>query len=161
MHESNHFVRRFIRIGQNISETKTSEHFFTKEGKEIIENLDDTEGGEIMSKILFGKNLITLNIFQILYLLNLNNWNQNRKEFHMGFSRCKNLNVDEHIANLKNLFKEDFTDEINELVQETLFSRSESQMSYQNIYEEKSFVGVELGRCMISIGRENDPDYNV
>lgn len=157
----NHFVRRYNKRGENTEDSKTSENFYGSNVKqEVLKH--PMEGGEIMSNMIFGENLIALDIFRILYVLNFKNWEKSLDEFKTGFSECKKINVDECIENMKDLLDEDFTYEIKELVTEASETAIISQTVYNKFLDyKKNPTRVEVGRCLISIGREKNKNYNL
>ena len=67
-----------------INHTNQSLIFFKGNDKNLF-NTPEREGGENFECLLFGKIMGNINLFQSLYLLNENNYDQNVDEFRQNF----------------------------------------------------------------------------
>ena len=63
------------------------------------------ESGRFIEIKLFGKRMKTLNLFQILYILDIDNYQKDYKEFNLNFQKIDNFSISE---NFFNMFKRHF-----------------------------------------------------
>ena len=72
-----------------------------------IENKE--ESGRFIEIKLFGKRMNTLNLFQILYILDIDNYKKDYKEFSLDFQKIDKYDISE---NFFNIFKKHFEIEL-------------------------------------------------
>ena len=163
IHESIHFLRRYKYQGKEKSLYSIKEEFIAKK-KSIV-----NEGGEKMSFEIFGIDTIEdLNIFQVLYILNINNWKKGLKEFEDEFLTAtdgKNKKIQDYLSKVDRE-KEDFKiltglNDEEVITNESVLSRQ--IMTFETSNETKKIglrdIKMELGHCMISLIRKEKPEY--
>ena len=159
---------------------RTNPEFFNKEATKGLKmgiNQDEfgTEGGELMSKLLFGVNIVsTIDLSQMFYLLNVKNWEQTMEEFNRSY-----VNLSKDLSDLKTSADEFFTDlqnlksfetpvlELMKEIQEIFDHGINSNYLKNHIYcqnDSKTFnlnSLEQVGRCYTAICRErHGPDFN-
>ena len=70
----------------------------------VFGNLRGKESGERLEIKLFGRVINKLTINEALYILNINNYNQNIKEFQKNFYACNSKSIGELIDNSLEMF---------------------------------------------------------
>ena len=58
------------------------------------------ESGRFIEIKLFGKRMKTLNLFQILYILDIDNYQKDYKEFNLNFQKIDNFSISENFFNM-------------------------------------------------------------
>ena len=93
-----HYLLHYLKI---LTTNKYNSPFSKIENKE--------ESGRFIEIKLFGKRMNTLNLFQILYILDIDNYKKNYKEFSLDFQKIDKFNISE---NFFNMFKKHFEIEL-------------------------------------------------
>ena len=122
-----------------------------------------------MSFEIFGiDSIVDLNIFQALYILNINNWKKGLKEFKDEFliaTNGKNNKIEDYLSKVDKE-KEDFKiltglNDEEVITNESVLSRQ--IMTFETSNETKKIglrdIKMELGHCMISLIRKEKPEY--
>ena len=68
------------------------------------------ESGRFIEEKLFGKRMNTLNLIQLLYILDIDNYKKNYKTFNLNFQNSNKFDISK---NLYNMFKSHFGIELN------------------------------------------------
>ena len=84
-----HYLLHYLNI---ITTNKYNSPFSKIENKE--------EPGRFIEIKLFGKRMNTLNLFQILYILDIDNYKKDYKEFSLDFQKIDKFNISENFFNM-------------------------------------------------------------
>jgi len=93
-----HYLLHYLKI---LTTNKYNSPFSKIENKE--------ESGRFIEIKLFGKRMNTLNLFQILYILDIDNYKKDYKEFSLDFQKIDKYDISE---NFFNMFKKHFEIEL-------------------------------------------------
>ena len=104
-----HYLLHYLKI---LTTNKYNSPFSKIENKE--------ESGRFIEIKLFGKRMNTLNLFQILYILDIDNYKKDYKEFSLDVQKIDKYDISE---NFFNMFKKHFETEL-------IFDKHENKESY-------------------------------
>lgn len=117
-----------------------------------------------MSAKIFGNEVIrSLNIYEVCFILDSEQWKENYKDFKENFE-CVDKDtvyVRNTLKKLEGLFGKEISIEIEDVLKQT---DKFCEVCSQTVYCENSRTGGEiqriyLGSCLIDLGRKENPNY--